>query len=217
MFDKRCLIKIMYICLFILLICYGGSLATYICLFYENYGDYAINNKRKKYKLEFFGKTFIITNITTLTLIFIKTTLFACYSNCFLSKCILLFYIISLSLMIIIELPSFFILLEYILNNLNELVAIIMIIFILNIIEVIFGFISILISISLRNFLILEIVQSPLNFIDLDITENIYNNIFQKSGKNKNDKKNDNNDDNNDNNDNNKNNDIINNSNISND
>ena len=57
-------------------------------------------------------------------------------------------------------------------------------------------------------------MHEQLNFIDLDITENIYNNIFQKSGKNKNDKKNDNNEDNNDNN---KNNDIINNSNISND
>ena len=83
-----------------------------------------------------------------------------------------------------IELPSFLIILEYILFNLNQLAAIIVLIFVFNILEVVLGFVSILISLALRNLLIEEIERSPLNFIDLNMTENMYNNILNNSRKN---------------------------------
>ena len=182
--KNRCLTNSNYIFLFILLICYGGSIANYICLLFENYGDHSFNENLRIYKKEYFTKTFIIINILILIFIFFSTTLFACYSNCFLSQCILLFYIISLMLMIMIELPSFLIILEYILFNLNQLAAIIVLIFVFNILEVVLGFVSILISLALRNLLIEEIERSPLNFIDLNMTENMYNNILNNSRKN---------------------------------
>ena len=83
-----------------------------------------------------------------------------------------------------IELPSFLIILEYILFNLKQLAAIIVLIFVFNILEVVLGFVSILISLALRNLLIEEIERSPLNFIDLNMTENMYNNILNNSRKN---------------------------------
>ena len=184
--KNRCLTNSNYIFIFILLICYGGSIVNYICLLFENYGDHSFNENLRIYKKEYFSEAFIIVNILTLIFIFFSTTIFACYSNCFLSECILLFYIISLMLMIIIELPSFLILLEYILFNLKQLAAIIVLIFAFNILEVILGFVSILISLSLRNLLIEEIEKSPLNFIDLNMTENMYNKILHNTKKNKN-------------------------------
>ena len=87
--------------------------------------------------------------------------------------------------MLIFELPSFFIILEYIIENKQQLLTIIVIIFFLNIIEIISGFASILISISLKIILIKEIEQSPLNFIGLDMTEKKYNKILHKSGETK--------------------------------
>ena len=183
--KNRCLTNSNYIFLFILLICYGGSIANYICLIFENYGDHSFNENLRIYKKEYFSKTFIIVNILILIFIFFSSTVFACCSKNFLSECILVFYIISLMSMIIIELPSFFIIFEYILLNLKQLAAIIVLIFVFNSLEVILGFVSILISLSLRNLLIEEIERSPLNFIDLNMTENMYNNILHNSGKKK--------------------------------
>ena len=183
--KNRCLTNSNYIFLFILLICYGGSIANYICLIFENYGDHSFNENLRIYKKEYFSKTFIIVNILILIFIFFSSTVFACCSKNFLSECILVFYIISLMSMIIIELPSFFIIFEYILLNLKELASIIVLIFVFNSLEVILGFVSILISLSLRNLLIEEIERSPLNFIDLNMTENMYNNILHNSGKKK--------------------------------
>ena len=183
--KNRCLTNSNYIFLFILLICYGGSIANYICLIFENYGDHSFNENLRIYKKEYFSKTFIIVNILILIFIFFSSTVFACCSKNFLSESILVFYIISLMSMIIIELPSFFIIFEYILLNLKQLAAIIVLIFVFNSLEVILGFVSILISLSLKNLLIEEIERSPLNFIDLNMTENMYNNILHNSGKNK--------------------------------
>ena len=88
--------------------------------------------------------------------------------------------------MLIFEIPSFFILLEYIMENIEQLNILSIIIFILTIFEIILGFTNILISLSLRIILIKEIYLSPLNYIDLNITVDKYNKILR----NKNPKKN---------------------------
>ena len=180
--KKRCLKKSMYMLLFISLSCYGLSLSIYLIIYFKEFvQNNTINNNKNK--LEYIGKTFIVTNIIIIIFIFISTTFFACCFNSFLTQGYLLFFIISLIVMLIFELPSSFILLENILYNKSQLVLKILLNFILNIIEIICGFVSIIISISLRNLLIEEIEQSPLNFVDLNMTENIYNNIMKKSGK----------------------------------
>ena len=179
--KKRCLKKSMYMLLFISLSCYGLSLSIYLIIYFKEFvQNNTINNNKNK--LEYIGKTFIVTNIIIIIFIFISTTFFACCFNSFLTQGYLLFFIISLIVMLIFELPSSFILLENILYNKSQLVLKILLNFILNIIEIICGFVSIIISISLRNLLIEEIEQSPLNFVDLNMTENIYNNIMKKSG-----------------------------------
>ena len=180
--KKRCLKKSMYMLLFISLSCYGLSLSIYLIIYFKEFvQNNTINNNKNK--LEYIGKTFIVTNIIIIIFIFISTTFFSCCFNSFLTQGYLLFFIISLIVMLIFELPSSFILFENILYNKSQLVLKILLNFILNIIEIICGFVSIIISISLRNLLIEEIEQSPLNFVDLNMTENIYNNIMKKSGK----------------------------------
>ena len=175
--------KSIYIFLFILLISYGFSLAIYIILYFLNFKKYNSDSNKNDNKLIFIGKRFIITNIIVKSIIFVSTTLFACYFNCFLSQGILVFYITSLIIMIIFELPSFFILLENLLYNLHQYDEKILFIFIFNALDIISGFTSILTSLALRNVIIEEIELSPLNYIDLDMTEKKYNNIFQKSTK----------------------------------
>ena len=181
--KKICIKKSIYIFLFILFICYGFSLAIYIILYFRDFKNYDSAPNEKNNTLIFIGKTFIVTNIIVISIIIITTTLFACYFNSFFSKEILVFYIITLVVMIIFELPSFFIILENILNNLEHLNAKIIIIFILNIVEIICGFASIIANLLLRNIIIKEIELSPLNFINLDMTENVYYNILKKSGR----------------------------------
>ena len=186
MTKKICLKKLIYIFLFILLIFYGFSLAIYIILYFIDFKEYNSDNNKNDNKLIFIGKRFIITNIIVKSIIFVSTTLFACYFNCFLSQGILVFYITSLIIMIIFELPSFFILLENLLQqlyNLHQYDEKILFIFIFNASDIISGFTSILTSLALRNVIIEEIELSPLNYIDLDMTEKKYNNIFQKSTK----------------------------------
>ena len=183
MTKKICLKKLIYIFLFILLISYGFSLAIYIILYFIDFKEYNSDSNKNDNKLIFIGKRFIITNIIVKSIIFVSTTLFACYFNCFLSQCILVFYITSLIIMIIFELPSFFILLENLLYNLHQYDEKILFIFIFNTLDIISGFTSILTSLALRNVIIEEIELSPLNYIDLDMTEKKYNNIFQKSTK----------------------------------
>ena len=183
MTKKICLKKSIYIFLFILLISYGFSLAIYIILYFIDFKEYNSDSNKNDNKLIFIGKRFIITNIIVKSIIFVSTTLFACYFNCFLSQCILVFYITSLIIMIIFELPSFFILLENLLYNLHQYDEKILFIFIFNALDIISGFTSILTSLALRNVIIEEIELSPLNYIDLDMTEKKYNNIFQKSTK----------------------------------
>ena len=58
----------------------------------------------------------------------------------------------------------------------------ILLIFILNIFELICSSLNIISCLFLRNIIIEEIEQSPLNFIGLDMTEDKYNNILKKSG-----------------------------------
>jgi len=183
--KKRSLKKSIYIFLFVLLVCYGGSLAIYICLYFGEFRNNNSENNTNNNIIDYIGNTFIFTNMIVFSIIFVSTTLFACYFNSFLSQGILLFYIITLIIMLIFELPSFFIILEYIIENKQQLLTIIVIIFFLNIIEIISGFASILISISLKIILIKEIEQSPLNFIGLDMTEKKYNKILHKSGETK--------------------------------
>ena len=183
MTKKICLKKSIYIFLFILLISYGFSLAIYIIFYFIDFKEYNSDKNKNDNILIFIGKRFIITNILVKTIIFLSTTLFACYFNCFLSQGILVFYIISLILMLIFELPSFFILLENLLYNRYEYNIKILLITISNALEIISGFTSILTSLALRNVIIEEIELSPLNYIDLDITEKKYNNILQKSTK----------------------------------
>ena len=183
MTKKICSKKSIYIFLFILLISYGFSLAIYIILYFIDFKEYNSDNNKNDNKLIFIGKRFIITNIIVKSIIFVSTTLFACYFNCFLSQGILVFYITSLIIMIIFELPSFFILLENLLYNLHQYDEKILFIFIFNASDIISGFTSILTSLALRNVIIEEIELSPLNYIDLDMTEKKYNNIFQKSTK----------------------------------
>ncbi len=183
MTKKICLKKSIYIFLFILLISYGFSLAIYIILYFIDFKEYNSDSNKNNNKLIFIGKRFIITNIIVKSIIFVSTTLFACYFNCFLSQGILVFYITSLIIMIIFELPSFFILLENLLYNLHQYDEKILFIFIFNTLDIISGFTSILTSLALRNVIIEEIELSPLNYIDLDMTEKKYNNIFQKSTK----------------------------------
>ena len=183
MTKKICLKKSIYIFLFILLISYGFSLAIYIILYFIDFKEYNSDSNKNDNKLIFIGKRFIITNIIVKSIIFVSTTLFACYFNCFLSQGILVFYISSLFIMIIFELPSFFILLENLLYNLHQYDEKILFIFIFNASDIISGFTSILTSLALRNVIIEEIELSPLNYIDLDMTEKKYNNIFQKSTK----------------------------------
>ena len=180
--KKICIKKSIYIFIFILFICYGCSLSIYIILYFRDFNDYNLDKNESDNKLIFIGKTFIVTNIIVISLIIISTTLFACYFNCFLSQEILVFYIISLIIMIIFELPSLFILLENILNNKQNLNIKIIIIFILNIVEILCGFASIITNLLLRNILIKEIELSPLNFVNLDMTEKVYYNILKKSG-----------------------------------
>ena len=193
---KRCLKQSIYIFLFILLICYGCSLATLIILYFSEFKDNNLVNNKNDTRLIFIGTKFIITNIIVKSIIFVSTTVFACYFNCFLSQGILVFYIFSLMIMLAFELPSFFILLENILNNKNQFIGKILFIFILNIFELICNSLSIIFCLFLRNIIIEEIEQSPLNFIGLDMTEDKYINILKKSGTYK--RKIDNNDDNND-------------------
>ena len=194
--QKRILKQLIYIFLFILLICYGCSLATLIILYFSEFkGNNLMKNKNDN-RLIFIGTKFIITNIIVKSIIFVSTTVFACYFNCFLSQGILVFYIFSLMIMLAFELPSFFILLENILNNKNQFIGKILFIFILNIFELICNSLSIIFCLFLRNIIIEEIEQSPLNFIGLDMTEDKYINILKKSGTYK--RKIDNNDDNND-------------------
>ena len=85
-------------------------------------------------------------------------------------------------IMLAFELPSFFILLENILNNKDQMIGKILLIFILNIFELICSSLNIISCLFLRNIIIEEIEQSPLNFIGLDMTEDKYNNILKKSG-----------------------------------
>ena len=179
---KRCLKQSIYIFLFILLICYGCSLATLIILYFSEFKDNNLVNNKNDTRLIFIGTKFIITNIIVKSIIFISTTIFACYFNCFLSQGILVFYIFSLMIMLAFELPSFFILLENILNNKDQMIGKILLIFILNIFELICSSLNIISCLFLRNIIIEEIEQSPLNFIGLDMTEDKYNNILKKSG-----------------------------------
>ena len=179
--KKKCLKKSMYIFLFISLICYGLSFSIYLIIFFKEFvHNYDSNNNNNN--LEYIGKTFIITNIFIIGFIFISTTLFACCFNSFLSQGYLTFFIISLIIMLIFEFPSGFILFENILYNKGNASLKILLNFIINFIEIICGFASILISISLRNIIIEEIEQSPLNFVDINMTQNAYNCIIHKSG-----------------------------------
>ena len=190
--KKRCLKKSIYIFLFFLLVCYGASLSVYLCLLFweirNNEEDDIAGNITN-----FIGKKFVIINVIVISIIFIFTTLFACYYNSFLSISILEFYIIILIIMLIFEIPSFFILLEYIMENIEQLNILSIIIFILTIFEIILGFTNILISLSLRIILIKEIYLSPLNYIDLNITVDKYNKILRNKNPKKNFENNDNN------------------------
>ena len=182
--KKKTLKKSIYIISFFLLICYTLSLSLYLVIFFREFNNISPdknNNNNDNNKLIYIGKTYIITNIIVISFIIILTTLFVCYFNCFLSQGILVFHIITLFIMLIFLLPSFFILLENILYNKGECLTIILFSFIFNILEVICGFISLIVCLSLRNVLIKEIMQSPLNFVDLDMNEKIYNNILHKS------------------------------------
>ena len=182
--KKKTLKKSIYIISFFLLICYTLSLSLYLVIFFREFNNISPdknNNNNDNNKLIYIGKTYIITNIIVISFIIILTTLFVCYFNCFLSQGILVFHIITLFIMLIFLLPSFFILLENILYNKGECLIIILFSFIFNILEVICGFISLIVCLSLRNVLIKEIMQSPLNFVDLDMNEKIYNNILHKS------------------------------------
>ena len=182
--KKKTLKKSIYIISFFLLICYTLSLSLYLVIFFRDFNNISPdknNNNNDNNKLIYIGKTYIITNIIVISFIIILTTLFVCYFNCFLSQGILVFHIITLFIMLIFLLPSFFILLENILYNKGECLIIILLSFIFNILEVIVGFISLIVCLSLRNVLIKEIMQSPLNFVDLDMNEKIYNNILHKS------------------------------------
>ena len=180
--KKRLFKQLIYIFLFILLICYGCSLATLIILYFNEFKGNNLAKSKNDNRLIFIGTKFIITNIIVKSIIFVSTTVFACYFNCFLSQGILVFYIFSLMIMLAFELPSFFILLENILNNKNQLIGKILFIFILNIFELICSSLSIISCLFLRNIIIEEIEQSPLNFIGLDMTEDKYINIIKKSG-----------------------------------
>ena len=182
--KKKTLKKSIYIISFFLLICYTLSLSLYLVIFFRDFNNISPdknNNNNDNNKFIYLGKTYIITNIIVISFIIILTTLFVCYFNCFLSQGILVFHIITLFIMLIFLLPSFFILLENILYNKGECLIIILFSFIFNILEVICGFISLIVCLSLRNVLIKEIMQSPLNFVDLDMNEKIYNNILHKS------------------------------------
>ena len=182
--KKKTLKKSIYIISFFLLICYTLSLSLYLVIFFRDFNNISPdknNNNNDNNKFIYIGKTYIITNIIVISFIIILTTLFVCYFNCFLSQGILVFHIITLFIMLIFLLPSFFILLENILYNKGECLIIILFSFIFNILEVICGFISLIVCLSLRNVLIKEIMQSPLNFVDLDMNEKIYNNILHKS------------------------------------
>ena len=183
--KKICIKKSIYIFLFILFICYGCSLAIYIILYFKDFHNYNSVQNKNDNRLIFIGKTFIVTNIIVISIITISTTLFACYFNSFFSKEILVFYIITLIIMIIFELPSLFIILENILNNRQNLNAKIITIFVSNVVQILCGFASIIANLLLRNILIKEIELSPLNFINLDMSENAYYNILKKSGRTK--------------------------------
>ena len=177
--KKRCLQKSIYILSFILLICCTFSLSLYLIMFFRDFNE--LNSDNNNDVLKFIGKTFIITNIIVISFIIILTTLFVCYFNCFLSIGILIFYIITIFIMLIFLIPSAFILLENLICNPHEFLLTILLSLIFNILEIIGGFSSIYVCLSLRIILIKEIILSPLNCVNLDINEKIYNNILHKS------------------------------------
>ena len=177
--KKRYLQKSIYILSFILLIFCTFSLSLYLVVYFKDFNE--LNSDNNNDILKFIGKTFIVTNIIVISFILILITLFVCYFNCFLSIGILVFYIITLSIMLIFLIPSAFILLENLIYNSHEFLLTILLSLIFNILEIIGGFSSIFVCLSLRIILIKEIEHSPLNFINLDINEKIYNNILHKS------------------------------------
>ena len=191
--KKICLKKSIYIFLLLLLVCHGRSLSIYISLLFKKSENNTEINIIANL-INFIGKTFLITNVIIISIIFIFTTLFACYYNSFLSKSILAFYILTLIIMLIFEIPSFFILLEFIIDNYLQLNVLSIIIFILTISEVILGFANICITIELRNILIKEIYLSSLNFIDLNLTAEKYNDILRNKNPERKKQKNNNND-----------------------
>lgn len=166
---NECIHKTNYFLLFILLLLYGGTLSINVMLMI-NKNDYQLTN--------YFYFLFLIDSIIIIIVIFF-TILFGVSSFFFSSKEKLLYYILTLIFMICVCISISFLLYQKIFYE--ELHFIIQLFYGLNCLEIIICIFSLIFSIIERNALIQEIKESPLNYIDEYITEDMYNNILSQS------------------------------------
>jgi hypothetical protein len=152
-----------FMLLTILLILYFSSLACEIFYFTNGIKDF-----------DFLFFLFVFDSIFSLIMIII-TILFGFFSIYFSLRDKLYIYIIILSFALFIK-SIYFILycLEYKNNNGK------IILFIIYIIQLIMKVLNLISSIYERNKLIKEIEESPLNYVDETITEDIYNSILSQ-------------------------------------
>lgn len=166
---NECLHKTIFYFIILLLILYASSLSCEVMIIVNN-EEYNLSNS----ELYLFWGNIIISAI-----VFIFTLLFGLGSIYFLSKEKLLYYKLTLFLMLFTQIGFFIYLCEKIFKLESQITM--KIIFVLDVIEIILDFISIILCCKERKGLLKEIKESPLNYIDEYITEDMYNNILSQS------------------------------------
>ena len=160
--------KTNYFLLFILFFLYGISLACEI-LYIKDYKD-------DENKLLFY---FFIGDLIILIIIIILSLCFGFYSLYFSSKEKLLHYVIILFIFLILQSPILFFLYLEINEHLVE--KTILINFISISLQIFFCILHSVLCIAERQMIIKEIIDSPLNYVDENMTEDIYKNILSQS------------------------------------
>ena len=165
--------KTNYFLLFILFFLYGISLACEI-LYIKDYKDDDDKNKLLFY--------FFIGDLIILIIIIILSLCFGFYSLYFSSKEKLLYYVIILFIFLLLQSPILFFLYLEINEHLVEKNKIpILINFISISLQIFFCILHSVLCIAERQMIIKEIINSPLNYVDENMTEDIYKNILSQS------------------------------------
>lgn len=165
---NKCLNRTNYGLIIALLILYGNSISSFIHILLH------ILSTPKEKLTGVPNAYLVVTNLVSITLVTISTLIFGLYSLCFLSKIHLSFYIITLIYMIIFEVVNIFLMIDIIAENPHRYTIIS---FIFSSLDFLFCLLNLIICLIIRDNLLREIKESPLNSINLDITEDDYNKI----------------------------------------